>query len=545
MALRFYIYSMKKIVLVFLFILGAIVSSSAQSSFFAAAGSPDTTLSLLRVHLNWGTHVLSTDSFTYVFERGLVRFKKDGTVDRMEKFNFRFSKVITSEKSQLNALGTIEGGPNATVKVKTAFSTLSYDGTFLNTSLYNTSVGAYQVAQDFQMLEKNQKIIVGQIGDTNSKHSAWIMKTDSSNAVVWSSVAVNKNVNRFKKVFVDKAENIYAIGEIDNKTSISNMLVVKYSKEGNMLWSKGYGGYAIEELYDAIMTKDEELYLVGQSISYAPNGGITDAVLLKLDTAGNVLRANAYGGAGGELFTAILEGENGELNISGIKLPGTAECSNSDFKCQDYWFVKVDKTGSILHTSIFGRDTLYDHLYDMTYAKDGGIFICGSSDIDIYDTGRPAYHGPTLLYSDDEFQSFCSTIADIPAKEEPINFELKPGIDSIMWITDIRDSSVNVVPEDIMYDLDFKMMCNTVSVKENDNADSRILFPNPANSTFSIRGIEGVYDLVVYNLNGQKQIEQSITQNDLIDISNVPNGAYVVVLQNKEGLFIEKLVVQR
>ena len=84
-------------------------------------------------------------------------------------------------------------------------------------------------------------------------------------------------------------------------------------------------------------------------------------------------------------------------------------------------------------------------------------------------------------------------------------------------------ATVNVVPEDIMYDLDFKMMCNTVSVKENDNADSRILFPNPANSTFSIRGIEGVYDLVVYNLNGQKQIEQSITQNDLIDISKKLN----------------------
>jgi len=312
-----------------------------------------------------------------------------------------------------------------------------------------------------------------------------------------------------------------------------------------MLWSKGYGGYTIEEFYDAILTKNEELYLVGQSISYAPNGGTSDAVLIKLDTAGNVMRANAYGGAGGELFTAILEGENGAINIGGIKLPGTQKCANSAVSCQDYWFLKVDKNGEIMHSSVFGRDTLYDYFEEMTYASDGGIYISGSSKVDIYDTGYPAYSGPVLLYSDDEFQSFCSSITDIPATEKTITFDIQPGIDSIVWITDIKDSSMQVVTEDIMHKLDFKFMCNTVSVEENANVESKVLFPNPANSSFSIAGIAGIHHLSVYNLNGQKQIEQSLTQNDKVDISNLSNGTYVVVIQNKEGVFREKLVVQR
>ena len=541
----FYIYTMKKQLAVILFTLGTVAYSLAQPSYFAAAGSPDTLLSILRVHLNWGTNVLSTDSFTYVFERGLVRFKKDGTVDLMNQYNYRFSQARISVNKVMNTLGSIQTTNGKNANFKTAFATLSPDGTFLRTTMYNTSVGKYQIGKDFQFLRNNQKIIVGHTGDTNSKHSSWIMKIDSSNTVIWSNVAVNQNANRFKNVFVDKAENIYAIGEINNKTSISNMLVVKYNKDGQMLWSKGYGGHTIEEFYDAIFTKDDELYLVGQSISYAPNGGLSDAVLIKLDTAGNVLRANAYGGKGSELFTAILEGENGEVNISGIKLPGTQECKSNDFSCQDYWFVKVDKEGKMLHSNIFGRDTIYDHLYDMTYASDGGIYISGSSKVDIYDTGRPAYGGPTLLYSDDEFQSFCSSITDISATEKTITYDIQPGIDSIAWITDIQDSSMQVATEDIMHKLDFKFMCNTVSVEENVSTGSRILFPNPANASFSISGIKGATTLIVYSLNGQKQIEQSMNQTESVDISNLPNGTYVVVVQNKEGVFREKLVVQR
>ena len=62
---------------------------------------------------------------------------------------------------------------------------------------------------------------------------------------------------------------------------------------------------------------------------------------------------------------------------------------------------------------------------------------------------------------------------------------------------------------------------------------------------FSISGIKGATTLIVYSFNGQKQIEQSMNQTESVDISNLPNGTYVVVVQNKEGVFREKLVVQR
>lgn len=85
---------------------------------------------------------------------------------------------------------------------------------------------------------------------------------------------------------------------------------------------------------------------------------------------------------------------------------------------------------------------------------------------------------------------------------------------------------------------------NAISDFQNQKEIGR-LFPNPANASFSISGIKGATTLIVYSFNGQKQIEQSMNQTESVDISNLPNGTYVVVVQNKEGVFREKLVVQR
>jgi len=203
---------MKKNIIVFLLVFCSRLSSNAQSSYFAAAGSPDTVGPTLSVHLNWGAHVLNTDSFTYVFEKGFVRFEKDGNVSAMIQSNLSFTQVKNNQRTKIDAIGFTLTEMGIKPNFKTILSELTFEGRFTKSTMYNVPYGYYQTGKDFEYLKNNQKIIVGHIGDTNSKHSAWIMKTDSANAVLWSNVAANENANRFKKVFVDKAENIYAIG---------------------------------------------------------------------------------------------------------------------------------------------------------------------------------------------------------------------------------------------------------------------------------------------------------------------------------------------
>ena len=72
------------------------------------------------------------------------------------------------------------------------------------------------------------------------------------------------------------------------------------------------------------------------------------------------------------------------------------------------------------------------------------------------------------------------------------------------------------------------------------------IFPNPTSGEFKILKEEGVFQISVFNMNGQK-IYYSTLMNDIesVSLENIPAGIYSVELSNMKGLRAHrKLVVQ-
>ncbi len=68
------------------------------------------------------------------------------------------------------------------------------------------------------------------------------------------------------------------------------------------------------------------------------------------------------------------------------------------------------------------------------------------------------------------------------------------------------------------------------------------IFPNPAKDKLFVSGNIENANLKIYNLQGQLILEEVLTNDKIIDISKLALGFYTVKIQNKNDVFIEKLV---
>src|ERR1043166_7905799 len=124
--------------------------------------------------------------------------------------------------------------------------------------------------------------------------------------------------------------------------------LVKIDPDGNMLWDKSYGGDGSDYLYSAIPATNGGLLLGGGSEFHSsgnkasqPFGGF-DYWLVKVDSDGNKLWDQTFGGAADEYIYGLRMDTNGayllaghsDSNISGNK-------TTAPFGSPDFWLLSV------------------------------------------------------------------------------------------------------------------------------------------------------------------------------------------------------------
>ncbi len=90
----------------------------------------------------------------------------------------------------------------------------------------------------------------------------------------------------------------------------------KTDGEGNLLWSKRYGGdHLDEELSSIIQTNDGDFLAVGKVGVFV--AGWVDLWLVKTSAEGDSLWSQTYGGSGGEWPATLLQIDNGNYLVGG------------------------------------------------------------------------------------------------------------------------------------------------------------------------------------------------------------------------------------
>lgn len=232
----------------------------------------------------------------------------------------------------------------------------------------------------------------------------WIIKTDKYGNKLWDGVYGGSQDDDLKKIFATPDGGFLLIG-----TSVSNVSgnkfqpnrgdqytedywVVKISSTGVKLWDKAYGGDFVDNLKDAIATKDGGFLLAGSSASSAgfekSEGARTrldqygnvvnswDYWLVKIDSNGQKLWDKTYGGDGNDQSYTLAETEDGKIFIGGNSTSGiSGDKSDPTDGSPDTWILKLTENGEKIWDKAYGVNGIIDGVVDMITTPDNGLVM--------------------------------------------------------------------------------------------------------------------------------------------------------------------------
>jgi hypothetical protein len=170
--------------------------------------------------------------------------------------------------------------------------------------------------------------------------------------------------------------------------------VVKIDKQGGEQWAKMYGGSMYDGFDKIIKLKDGTGYMLAGT----SNG---DYWLVKIDNSGNVIWSNNYGGTKGDFATDMAETDNGEFIVTGITQSNDGDVTNMK-GISDAWVIKIDAAGNLLWQKALGS-SIEDNLSKITKTADNNYILCGTGGIGNNDV--PKMHGSSdawLVKMDDK-----------------------------------------------------------------------------------------------------------------------------------------------
>ncbi len=212
------------------------------------------------------------------------------------------------------------------------------------------------------------------VGRTNSYgHGAndyWLFKTDSVGNIQWNTTFGGMGEESARGILETPDNGFlltgwsgsYGAGELD-------YWLVKTDEAGNHEWNQTYGGTETERAITTIPTNDGNYITVGNSASFGQ--GETDIYLVKTDTSGNLIWNITYGGASAETPFDIIKTSDGGYGITGHSYSfGVGE--------NDIWFIKIDSSGNMIFNQTYGGERV-DSSRAVFQKSDGGYVIAGST----------------------------------------------------------------------------------------------------------------------------------------------------------------------
>lgn len=222
----------------------------------------------------------------------------------------------------------------------------------------------------------NGFILAGSFGQSSTSNGmdVYLLKVDSNGVKQWSrkyggagdEYATCIQATPDGGYILAGSTNTYGAGGWD-------MYVIKTNVMGDTLWTRTYGGTLSEGGVNSTRQTIEPTfdggYILGSySASFFTAGG-NDAYLVKTDAAGNVMWSRMYGGFASEIIYDVKQCAD-----SGFVFAGSTTSFGGG--SSDIYLVRTNSTGDTLFTRCFGG-LLNDIAQSVVETPDKGFAICG------------------------------------------------------------------------------------------------------------------------------------------------------------------------
>lgn len=165
--------------------------------------------------------------------------------------------------------------------------------------------------------------------------------------------------------------------------------IVKLNDQGNIIWERSLGGSSSESPNSILPTWDGGCIVTGESSSIdgdvTGNHGGADVWVVKIDSSGVIQWQRSYGGSGGEGGWNIRKTNDGGYVVLAGSSSMDGEVSGQH-GFLDFWLFKIDSLGNLLWQNCFGGSLIEQPasvapiddenfmLVGYTYSNDGDVF---------------------------------------------------------------------------------------------------------------------------------------------------------------------------
>lgn len=196
------------------------------------------------------------------------------------------------------------------------------------------------------------------------------------------NVYTNNGSDKGQGVIQMEDSSYYVTGSSSSFSGSSQAFLMHVDSLGNYLWSNHYGGPESESGRRVLYKKNFGFFISGFTNSYGSGG--YDYYLVKIDEAGDLEWEKAYGGTGWErVHDAALTKDTGVIMVG--------ETSSNLTDNQDIYIVRTDKQGDTLWTKTIGGlgddyASSIKGFTDSTFVIAGRTYVEDSSMTKIYIT---------------------------------------------------------------------------------------------------------------------------------------------------------------
>lgn len=184
---------------------------------------------------------------------------------------------------------------------------------------------------------------------------SFIAKYDSTGGLMWNMSGGGNSI-------VQTSDGGYA--------AIYGTDIKKYDSAGNLSWGKTWGGVG-NSGSSLVQTSDGGYAVSGTTSVYGTSGG-DDAILVRFDSNGNLSWSKTWGGAGDESGNSIVQTDDG-----GYIIVGTTATSIPSYH-QSFFAVKFDSSGNLSWNKSYVAEYWYTSGESIVQTSDGGYAIAGN-----------------------------------------------------------------------------------------------------------------------------------------------------------------------
>jgi uncharacterized delta-60 repeat protein len=225
-------------------------------------------------------------------------------------------------------------------------------------------------ASSIQQTSDGGYIVAGYTNSFGTGGDVLVVKLDSSGNIQWSR-AIGGTDDDAANSIQQTSDGGYIVAGYTYSFGAGSydFLIIKLNSSGNIQWSRAIGGTNYDEALSIQQTSDGGYIVAGYTNSFG--AGRFDALIIKLNSSGNIQWSRAIGGTNGDDAVSIQQTSDGGYIVAGY--------TNSFGAGGDVLIIKLNSSGNIQWSRAIGG-TNYDEALSIQQTSDGGYIVAGYTD---------------------------------------------------------------------------------------------------------------------------------------------------------------------